>query len=296
MSLADYSRIERAIEFLDRHAGEHPELADVAAHVGLSPYHFQRLFTRWAGISPKRFTQFQTLVEAKALLAANHSVLDTSFQTGLSGGSRLHDLFVTIESATPGEYREGGVGIELTYGVHDTPFGKAFIVHSAGRKNGRRGGIACIRFLSGRGYAELLEEVKADWPNAAIRYAPAITAPYIRQIFRASTADRPLSVLVRGTNFQVKVWEALLHIPAGDLASYEDVATAIGRPTAVRAVASAVARNPVAFLIPCHRVIRKTGAFGEYRWGAARKRAMLIWEGARRDDGETVGRRWIRTA
>jgi AraC family transcriptional regulator, regulatory protein of adaptative response / methylated-DNA-[protein]-cysteine methyltransferase len=283
MATSDYARIERAILFLDAHAQEQPQLAEVAAHVGLSPYHFQRLFTRWAGISPKRFLQFQTLEHARQLLAERRSMLDTTYDAGLSSGGRLHDLFVTLTAMTPGEFKQGGAGLTLQYGVHPSPFG-GFLLAVCER------GVCALRFLTGTSSAEAVAELRAEWPRAALVHSPEATRPYAERIFpqRKARALQPLSLFVKGTNFQIKVWEALLRIPPGAVATYEDVAQAIELPRASRAVGSAVGDNPIALLIPCHRVIRKTGAFGEYRWGLARKRAMLAWESARYSSGEAA--------
>ena len=271
----DYARVEQAIRYLDQHARKQPELAEVARAVGLSDSHFQRLFTRWAGISPKRFLQFQTIEHAKRLLAESRSLLDVSYEAGLSGQGRLHDLFVAIEGMTPGQFRGGGAGARIAYGVHDTPFGDCLVAAT-------ERGICALAFLGDQDRESALEELARRWPGAALERDDTGTARLVRRIFDLDPARsaNPLAVVLKGTNFQLKVWNALLRIPPGGVASYEDVAAAVGAPGAVRAVASAVARNPVAYLIPCHRVIRKTGAFGEYRWGAPRKRAILTWERA----------------
>ncbi len=283
MATSDYARIERAILYLDAHAQEQPRLAEVAAHVGLSPYHFQRLFTRWAGISPKRFLQFQTLEHAKQLLAERRSMLDATYDAGLSSGGRLHDLFVTLTAMTPGEFKQGGAGLTVQYGVHPSPFGD-YLLAVCER------GICALRFLTGTSSAEVVSELRAEWPRAALVEAPEATRPFGERIFpsRKPRTIQPLSLFVQGTNFQLKVWEALLRIPSGTVATYEDIAQALQMPRAARAVGSAVGDNPIALLIPCHRVIRKTGAFGDYRWGLARKRAMLTWESARSSPGEAA--------
>ena len=283
MATSDYARIERAILYLDAHGQEQPRLAEVAAHVGLSPYHFQRLFTRWAGISPKRFLQFQTLEHAKQLLAERRSMLDATYDAGLSSGGRLHDLFVTLTAMTPGEFKQGGAGLTLRYGVHSSPFGD-YLLAICER------GICALRFLMGTSSAEVLRELRAEWPRAALEEAPEATQPFAERIFpsRKPRTIQPLSLFVKGTNFQLKVWEALLRIPSGTVATYEDIAQSLQMPRAARAVGSAVGDNPIALLIPCHRVIRKTGAFGDYRWGLARKRAMLTWESARSSPGEAA--------
>ncbi len=276
----DYHRIERAIRYLDAAAPSQPSLEQVASHVGVSPYHFQRLFTRWAGISPKRFTQVLALRYAKDLLHDSRSLLDATFDAGMSSGGRLHDLFVTLEAVTPGEYRAMGAGMRIDAGFHETPFGECLLGVTAR-------GVCALSFFEGDREAALADLARR-WPRAAIAEKPRATAPVASRIFRAlevrdPSSVVPLALLVHGTNFQVNVWRALLRIPAGTVATYEDVATAIGAPAATRAVGTAVGRNPVAFLIPCHRVIRTTGALGGYRWGLARKRAMLAWETGRSD-------------
>ncbi|AKQ64085.1 ADA regulatory protein / Methylated-DNA--protein-cysteine methyltransferase [Myxococcus hansupus] len=281
MASSDYARIEQAILYLDAHALEQPSLEDAAAHVGLSPFHFQRLFSQWAGISPKRFVQLHTLRSARRLLAERRSVLETSLEVGLSGSGRLHELFVTLTSMTPGEYKLGGEGLTVRYGVHASPFGGCLLAVC-------ERGICGLHFLTGESKEEALAALKHEWPRATFEESAEATAPWMERIFSASRPDaapRPLSVLVRGTPFQVQVWQALLRVPSGEVTTYEDLARAIGKPKAMRAVGSAVGDNPVGLLIPCHRVLRKTGIFGEYRWGAARKRAMLAWEDLRYDDG-----------
>jgi AraC family transcriptional regulator of adaptative response/methylated-DNA-[protein]-cysteine methyltransferase len=272
---SDYARIERAIRFIDEHATRQPSLEEVAASTGLSPFHFQRLFTRWAGISPKRFLQYLTLERAKWLLAERRSLLDTSLALGLSGTSRLHELFLAITAMTPGEYKQGGAGLRIRYGVHPSPFGEA-LVAACDR------GLCALTFLNA-GKAAAVADLRADWPDAVFEEAHSFTAPLAARAFRplSDSAREPLALLVRGTGFQVKIWEALLRIPAGHVATYQDVARAAGAEGAWRAAASAVADNRIAFLIPCHRVIRSAGTFGEYRWGPMRKRAMLAWESAR---------------
>lgn len=275
---ADYHRIERAIRYLDASSPTRPSLDEVARHVGMSPFHFQRLFTRWAGISPKRFSQVLALEYAKEKLRESRNLLDATYDAGLSSGGRLHDLFVTLDAVTPGEYREHGAGLQISAGFHESPFGEALIATTDR-------GVCGLTFHEGSRRAAL-RELASRWPNATIEERPRVTAPLAARIFAALEVRDPeglvpLGLLVRGTNFQVKVWRALLQIPAGSVATYEDIATAIGAPSAVRAVGTAIGRNPVAFLIPCHRVIRTTGALGGYRWGLPRKRAMLAWESGR---------------
>ena len=282
METKDYIRIESALMYLTERAATQPTLADVANHVGLSEHHLQRVFTRWAGISPKRFLQFQTVEHAKTLLRDSRSVLDTTYSTGLSGGGRLHDLFITLEAVTPGEYKTGGAGLRIARGFHDSPFGECLIAST-------ERGIAGLSFVMDGDRNAAVAELESRWPGATFvddaraihRAAERIFSAWQPESLDAkstSAVQTPLSLLVRGTNFQVRVWEALLRIPPGSVSTYEEVASAIGQSSATRAVATAIARNPVAYLIPCHRVIRKTGAFGEYHWGATRKVAMLMRE------------------
>jgi AraC family transcriptional regulator of adaptative response/methylated-DNA-[protein]-cysteine methyltransferase len=278
MHSEDYRRIERAMQYMERHYRDQPSLEALAASVSLSRYHFQRLFTRWAGISPGRFLHCLTLQHAKGLLAQRHSVLDAALDTGLSGPGRLHDLFVTYEAVSPGEYKRQGAGLAVDYGFHPTPFGTCLLGLS-------ERGICGLSFAPAAGRAAALAELRARLPRAAFREAPRTTAPVVERIFGAAGAgtgaDEPLHLLLHGTNFQVKVWEALLHIPDGSCATYQDVAVRIGSPAAVRAVGQATGHNPIAYLIPCHRVIRKLGLVGGYRWGEERKRLLLAWEAAR---------------
>jgi AraC family transcriptional regulator of adaptative response/methylated-DNA-[protein]-cysteine methyltransferase len=275
MSTRDYQRIEQAIRYLEAHFREQPRLGDLAAQVGLSEYHFQRLFRRWAGVSPKRFLQFLTADYARPLVRASYSVLDAAHAAGLSGGGRLHDLMVKVHAVTPGELKNGGVDLVFTHGVHESHFGECLIALTDK-------GICALEFIAPGDGARRLRQLQRQWPAAVWRAQPPRTRRVVERLFTMPRAGAaPIDLFVHGSNFQVKVWEALLRIPPGRVSCYEDVARDIGAPTAVRAVAGAVARNPVAFLIPCHRVIRKTGAFGEYRWGSARKRAILGWEAAR---------------
>lgn len=273
MPTRDYDRIQRAIEFLDRVHPRQPSLKELANHAGLSEFHFQRLFTRWAGVSPKRFMQFQTLAHAKELLRQSTNLLSTSWAVGLSGGSRLHDLFVSAEAVTPGSYKASGEGLEIRYGFHATPFGEALIATT-------ELGICGLSFVVGERSAAL-EELQARWARADLVRDPKITAEYIESIFGGGR-ETPIRLALKGTNFQLKVWEALLRVPSGAVTTYQDIAVSIGDAKASRAVGAAVGQNPIAYLIPCHRVIKKTGAFGDYHWGAARKHAMLGWEAARR--------------
>jgi AraC family transcriptional regulator, regulatory protein of adaptative response / methylated-DNA-[protein]-cysteine methyltransferase len=269
---SDYARIERAIRYLDEHHPEQPSLAEVARVVGLSEFHFQRLFQRWAGVSPKSFLRYVTLSHARRQLRGEQSLLQASLALGLSGASRLHDLFVRIEAMTPGEYRAQATGLSLRWGRHDTPFGPALLIAT-------ERGLCGLSFEAEEG----LDELQARWPGAQFIQAPRFTAPYA-EVLRARTQGRPvapLAVLLKGTPFQLKVWEALLRIPEGQVLTYGGLAAQVGATRGARAVGSAVGDNPIAFLIPCHRVIRGTGALGGYRWGEARKRAMLALERAR---------------
>ena len=280
---ADYHRIERAIRYLDDAAPVRPSLEQVAKHVGMSPFHFQRLFTRWAGISPKRFSQVLALEYAKERLLDSRNLIDATYDAGLTSGGRLHDLFVKLEAVTPGEYRQAGIGLRISAGFHGSPFGECLLGVT-------ERGICWLSFVGGS-RREAMRDLGERWPDAVVEQEPRRTAPVAERVFKALEIRDPeglvpLSLMVRGTNFQVKVWRALLQIPAGAVVAYEDVAKAIGSPSAVRAVGTAVSRNPVAYLIPCHRVIRGTGALGGYRWGVARKRAMLVREGGgKREEG-----------
>lgn len=272
--MSDYDRIAAAIGFITQRVDSQPTLEEVAAHVHLSPFHFQRLFSRWAGVTPKRFLQVLTVERAKQLLRNQHSLLDVSGALGLSSGSRLYDHFVRLEAATPGEYKGGGNEMNIDYAVHDTPFGKAFIAMT-----GR--GICAFAFLDGEDIDTHLSAIRSDWPLAVLRNTDKRTLATVTRMFSAPLrSDRPLSLHVSGTNFQVSVWKALLQIPPATVTTYSQVASAIGRPGAARAVGRAVGANPIAFLIPCHRVIRQTGELGGYRWGPTRKHAIHAWEAA----------------
>lgn len=259
----DYERIGRAIEWLVDHEASSPSLADVARAVGLSPFHFQRVFRRFTGITPKRWLEVLRLARAKEHLRAGAPVLRASLAAGLSGPGRLHDLFVAHDAISPGDFARQGEGLVLREGVHDTPFGRARILVSDR-------GVCALDFVDAADGERAL-------PHARRIVDPA-TATFVERIFRAPDAV-PLDV--RGTNFQIQVWRALLAVPEGAVTSYDDLAGALGRPGCARAVASAVARNPVAVLIPCHRVLRRSGALAGYRWGVARKAALLAHEAAK---------------
>jgi AraC family transcriptional regulator of adaptative response/methylated-DNA-[protein]-cysteine methyltransferase len=268
----DYLRIEQAIQYLENHYKDQPGLEEVAANIGLSEYHFQRLFTRWAGVSPKRFLQFLTKEGAKELLDQSENLLDTTHQVGLSSLGRLHDLFVTAEAVTPGEYKSRGAGLTIRYGVHPTPFGKCLIATT-------ERGICHLGFVQTR-EGEAIDQLVAEWQQAQMIEDYKSTVSLIEPIFdlRYNHHGKPLNILLRGTNFQLKVWEALLQVPAGTVTTYEGIATRIGKPNATRAVGTAIGHNPIAVLIPCHRVIRKVGEFGNYRYGNLRKKALLARE------------------
>jgi AraC family transcriptional regulator of adaptative response/methylated-DNA-[protein]-cysteine methyltransferase len=272
--MTDYERVASAIQYIEEHIHEQPGLEEVAEHVRLSPYHFQRLFSRWAGISPKRFLQALTVAHAKQLLDESLPLLEVSDQLGLSSSSRLHDHFVTLEAVTPGEFKQQGADMEIVYGASETPFGLAFLAAS-------KRGICRMAFLDNENLSSEVDRLKAIWPRATlVEDAEAIMSLADSLFIKQRKADRPLSLLVSGTNFQVQVWRALLNIPTGSLVSYAQLASSIGRPGSARAVGNAVGANPVAFLIPCHRVIRASGKIDGYRWGSTRKRAMIAWESA----------------
>ena len=275
VEVRDYERIARAIAYLRGHGSEQPDLAAAARHVHLSAYHFQRLFSRWAGVSPKRFLQYLTVEHAKQRLAHFDSLSAVAHEVGLSGPSRLHDLFISIEAMSPGDFRAGAAGLEIRYGVHASPFGPCLIA-ATGR------GICSLQFLDHG--ADGAAIVRREWPHAKALDDPAATAALARILFEPIAGGRgPVSLLVKGTNFQLQVWRALLDVPSGQITTYSAIAKRIGHANSQRAVGNAVAANPIAWLIPCHRVIRETGGFGHYRWGESRKAAMLGWEAARAD-------------
>jgi AraC family transcriptional regulator of adaptative response/methylated-DNA-[protein]-cysteine methyltransferase len=273
--MTDFERIEKAILYIQENFKRQPDLDEVARQVHVSPFHFQRMFKEWAGVSPKKFLQYISLGHAKKLLQENHTLADASFETGLSGTGRLHDLFISIESMTPGEYKSGGEGLEINYQFEQTPFGRVIIASTPK-------GICFLAFVDREEKA--LSGLKENFPNARFRHCGDSIQDQALQVFRTEGNNlRKIKLHLKGTPFQVKVWEALLHIPMGDISTYSKVATFMDLPQASRAVGSAIARNPVAFLIPCHRVIRSTGVIGEYHWGSTRKTAMIGWEAARGD-------------
>jgi AraC family transcriptional regulator of adaptative response/methylated-DNA-[protein]-cysteine methyltransferase len=272
----DYQLVERALAFLENHYQEQPSLEQIAAQVGLSEYYFQRVFTRWVGISPKRFLQFLTKEHARQLLDHSSSILDATYQSGLSSSGRLHDLFVTMDAVTPGEYKLQGSGLTINYGFHPSPFGECMLALT-----GR--GICGLGFVTSGNRQDPISDLRRRWLHAEIHEDPDQTSPWVEKIFPLAeeTTQEPLWLYLNGTNFQIKVWEALLRIPVGNLVTYQEIATYLGDPQATRAVGHAIASNPISFIIPCHRVIRKMGVFGSYRWGTARKKAILGWEMAR---------------
>ncbi len=282
-----YAVVASAIRFLESNQKQQPGLADIASHVGLSEFHLQRLFCTWAGVSPRQYLQYLTKESAKRRLRLE-TVFNTALSVGLSGPGRLHDLMVTCEGVTPGEYRLAGQGLAIAYGIHDSPFG-ACLLASTGN------GICKLAFFDTQAECVVLEgELFAEWPAATITRQDAITALLLPRMFPvAGKREQPLKLLLRGSPFQLKVWEALLAIPVGGICTYQQVANLVESPAAVRAVASAIAQNSIGYLIPCHRVIRAGGEFGQYRWGGTRKKAMLAWEasvvdGAPRVDGVGV--------
>lgn len=277
----DYERIAQAIAFLRQQAREQPSLAAVAAEVGLSEYHFQRLFSRWAGVSPKRFLQYLTKERAKQALLRSMSLLDATFAAGLSSPGRLHDLMVSCEAMTPGEVKARGAGVAISYGCAGTPFGPALLGWTLrGVCHLAFGGALCL---------SPEPELSRAWPEARLSRDDAGAEQRVQQIFPAGGRSYPdrgsLHLLLRGTNFQLKVWEALLRVGPGELVSYAQLAALAGSPKAARAVGSALAANQIGYLIPCHRVIRESGEVGDFRWGSERKAAMQGWEASRQGSG-----------
>jgi AraC family transcriptional regulator of adaptative response/methylated-DNA-[protein]-cysteine methyltransferase len=271
--MSDYERIAKAIEFINRSVNEQPTLEQIAAHLNMSRYHFQRVFRHWAGVTPKRYLQILTVERAKLLLSESTPLLEVSESLGLSSGSRLYDHFVKLEAVTPGEFKSKGIGLTIQYSLQSSPFGELFIAQTDR-------GICKLAFTEHGDITSQLNELKKCWPNAALQEC-SMHDSVIQSVFKKDVKlDRPLSLHVVGTNFQVSVWRALLDIPVGCIASYGQIAESIGKPGSSRAVGLAVGANPVAFLIPCHRVIRQDGGIGGYRWGTTRKQAIQAWESA----------------
>jgi AraC family transcriptional regulator, regulatory protein of adaptative response / methylated-DNA-[protein]-cysteine methyltransferase len=277
----DYARVRHILAALTNHWRDHPSTDEIAEMAGLTPAETHQLFKRWCGLTPKAFLQAITLDHARTLLGGATSVLDTAYEVGLSGPGRLHDLFVTHEAMSPGEFRTGGKGLKLSYGFHASPFGEALIVAS-------HRGVAGLGWVSSvedggktiGGRADALADMERRWPNAHFILDPQSTAPYAVRIFdpKAWSHDTPLRVVMIGTDFEIRVWETLLRIPLGKASTYGDIADKLGKPGAARAVGMAVGRNPISFVVPCHRVIGKSGALTGYHWGLTRKRAILGWE------------------
>ena len=276
----NYQRIEQAIKYLEENFQRQPELDEVAEKVHLSPFHFQRIFTEWAGISPKRFLQFLTVDFLKSKLQESRNIVEAAESAGLSSQSRVYDLFTTLEAVTPQEYKLHGSGIRIEYGFHQTPFGSCLIGIT-------ERGICWLSFCqSDEDPLMELNRMKEHWHNSLFHQDQELTGNFVQQIFHREGAktQSKLHVLVKGTNFQMKVWEALLRIPSGNVTTYQDIATQIQNPNALQAVGSAVGSNHIAFLIPCHRVIRKDGILGEYRWSSVRKKSIIGWEMAKTVD------------
>ncbi len=275
MAQNDYQRVSELISYLNENSIEQPSLAELGNQVGLSEFHLQRLFRRWAGISPKRFLQYVTANHAKELLKDTHSLLDVAFDTGLSSGSRLHDLFINLHAMTPAQYRDAGGGSLIQYGFHATPFGDCLLATT-------EKGICWLSFVENGNRDTALSELQQEWYNSELKLNQKQTGEIAQTVFNSAASNHRnrLQLDLKGTNFQIKVWEALLRIPTGSVVSYDTVAAQIGQPTAARAVGNAVARNIVGYLIPCHRVIRSSGVIGNYRWGTTRKQAILAWESA----------------
>ncbi|KOP24212.1 6-O-methylguanine DNA methyltransferase [Hapalosiphon sp. MRB220] len=270
-----YERIAKAIAFMRQNHLNQPDLKTIAEHVNLSEYHFQRLFTKWAGISPKRFSQYLTIEYAKSKITETKNLLDLTVEAGLSSPGRLHDLFVKLEAMSPGEFKAGGAGLQIRYGVHETLFGYCLIATTAR-------GICNLYFLDKTDEKTAEDYLRIKWTNAEIIRDQQMTEEISDRIFNPFADHRSSLVLhVKGTNFQIQVWRALLKIPFAGITTYQGLAASIGRPTAARAIGNAIGSNPVGYLIPCHRVIRESGAMGGYRWGLERKTVILGWEASR---------------
>jgi len=268
--------IARALDYIDTQAEASPNLADIARASGLSVAHFQRLFSQWVGVSPKRYQQYLLLDHAKSLLSTRFTVLDTAHQTGLSGASRLHDLFLRWEAMSPGQYALGGDGLRIRFGWFDSPFGE-MLAMATDR------GICGLAFTNDCGRPAAMVDMTSRWPKATFAEDAAFLAPWVHAALGRSGQAR---LHLIGAPFQIKVWEALLMVPSGHVTTYSEIAQCIGNPKAVRAVGTAVGRNPVSWLIPCHRALRKSGGLGGYHWGLPVKRALIAWESARLEAAE----------
>lgn len=270
----NYEKVARAIEYITENVKSQPSLFEVADEVNTSQFHFQRLFTEWAGVSPKKFLQYITADYLKSKIKESSNLVELAEAAGLSSQSRVYDLFTGIEAVTPQEFKSEGKGLDISYGFHSTPFGECFIAIT-------ERGICGMAFVDDNSRNEQLIMLAKKWHFAQIRENTEVTSKYVGQIFQPNLSSlEKLPLLVQGTNFQLKVWEALLSIPQGAVTTYQQIAESIGNPKAVRAVGTAVGDNPIAYLIPCHRVIRKEGILGEYRWGSTRKKALVGWEAA----------------
>ena len=277
--MTDYERVATVIDYLTQNRRAQPTLDELAAIVDLSPAHFQRLFVRWSGVSPKKFLQLLTLDAVRERLRHGQSVLDVALDEGLSGPGRLHDLTVSLAAAAPGEIKAGGEGWTITAGFADSPFGTCLIAASPR-------GICRLEFVENRNRDDIEQQLLTEWPNAEVRWNGSTATDIARSVFQQpNQAGQTLQCFVKGSQFQVRVWRALLSIPSGQLATYQRIAAAIGQPEASRAVGAAIGSNPVGYLIPCHRVIRKTGVVGQYRWGETRKRAVIAREFANGEVG-----------
>ncbi|MFN3262590.1 MAG: methylated-DNA--[protein]-cysteine S-methyltransferase [Pikeienuella sp.] len=266
-----YGLIAEALRLIEEAVPEQPGLDEIAARMGFSPAHFQRMFSEWVGVSPKRYMQYLTLDLAKRLLAERFTVLETTMEAGLSSPGRLHDLFVRWEAMSPGAWASGGEGLDIAFGWFDGPFGETLAM-------GTERGLCGMAFAAETGRAAALADMRGRWPNARFREDPAALAPWVSAAFGGEGEAR---LALIGAPFQIKVWEALLSVPTGHVTTYSEIARVIGRPKAARAVGTAVGRNPISWLIPCHRALRKSGELGGYHWGLPVKRAMLAWEAAR---------------
>jgi AraC family transcriptional regulator, regulatory protein of adaptative response / methylated-DNA-[protein]-cysteine methyltransferase len=269
----DYDLVKHTLAFISENWRDQPSLDTLADQAGLSPTHLQRLFTRWAGLSPKAFLQAVTLDHARGLLRDSTSILDASYELGLSGPGRLHDLFVTHEGMSPGIYKAHGRGLNIEYAFHDCPFGRALILITSE-------GLAGLAFADHGKEKSALADMTARWPEATYVENQQATAAYAKRIFESERwkPDQPLKIVFIGSDFEIRVWETILRIPFGKASTYSDIASHIGKPKAARAVGSAVGKNPISFVVPCHRVLEKSGGLGGYHWGLTRKRAILGWE------------------
>jgi AraC family transcriptional regulator of adaptative response/methylated-DNA-[protein]-cysteine methyltransferase len=273
-----YAVIGRALKHLDE-GGPGLSLDALSARMGMSPAHFQRVFSAWVGVSPKKYQQYLVLDHARQLLAERHTVLETALETGLSGGGRLHDLFRNWEAMSPGDYARAGEGLRIGWAFGETPFGEALVMAT-------ERGICGMGFVGDLGRAAAMDDLTARWPRASFHPDPDRIAPMIAPLFAPGPGAK---LHLIGAPFQIKVWEALLAVPSGHVTTYSDIAVSIGHPRAVRAVGTAVGRNPISYLIPCHRALRKSGGLGGYHWGLPVKRALLAWESARFEAGAAAG-------